>query len=264
MLFTIITPNYNGGHFLENSLISVIGQKTKGVELEIIVVDGNSTDNSHDILEKYSNDITKLIIEKDNGPANALNKGLALATGEVIAWLNADDEYYPGALQRVQEVFKCHKGLALCFGKCPIIDQHNKEIRKPITRFKELFFPLSSRFTVQCINYVSQPATFFKREALIKAGYLREDMVAAWDYDFLLRIWKQGRAMAIPGGPVSAFRWHDASISGQNFKVQFKEELDVATADAGRFALQTFIHNGVRWGIVCAYSLMAAFRSRYL
>ncbi len=262
MRFSIITPNYNGAAFLERTIKSVVSQREDGIELEYILVDGGSTDDSHAIIKRYRSSIDCLISEKDHGPANAINKGLAVATGDIVAWLNADDQYYPGSLERVREVFAPDKELALCFGKCPIVDQENREIRKAITRFKEFFFPVSSHFVIQCINYVSQPALFFKREALMKTGNLREDMVAAWDYDFLLRLWRQGKAVAIPGGPVSAFCWHDKSISGRNFKVQFKEELDVAAADAGRFAPQTFIHNGVRWGIVCAYSMMALLRSR--
>ena len=205
MLFTIITPNYNGGLFLEATLQSIIGQKTQGVDLELIVVDGNSTDNSHAILEKYSNEIAHLIIENDTGPANAINKGLALATGDVIAWLNADDLYFPGALQRIKKQFECRSDASFCFGKCIIVNEHDEEIRKGITLFKELFFPLSSRFTFQCINYVSQPAVFFRRTALSGDDRLREDMVAAWDYEFFLRLWHRGDGALIEGGPCLPF-----------------------------------------------------------
>ncbi len=260
MRFSIITANYNSGDFLERTLVSVLGQRQAGIELEYIVIDGGSTDGSHAIFEQYRDSIDHLIIEKDNGPANAINKGLAQATGDVVAWLNADDLYYPGTLKRVQMMFGQGDELALCFGKCPIVDEQGVEIRKFITRFKECFFPLSSYFTLQCINYVSQPAMFFRREAMLKAGNLREDLVAAWDYDFLLRLWRTGGGAVVPGGPLSAFRWHASSISGQQFKLQFKEELDIAIADAGRYSLQGIIHQGVRWGIIAAYSLMANIR----
>ena len=257
MLFSIITPSYNSGRFLEETLKSILAQEDDGVEVELIVVDGGSTDTSHAILNRYAGELRHLIIEKDNGPANAINKGLALASGDIIAWLNADDLYFPGALRRVQATFAAQSDLVLCFGRCPIIDENGVEIRRFITRFKESFFPVSSRFTLQCINYISQPAMFFRRDALAKAGLLREDMVAAWDYDFLLRLWRLGRGGVVPGGPVSAFRWHESSISGRQFNIQFQEELEAAVADAGRFSLQCAIHQGVRWGIIAAYSLMA-------
>jgi len=85
-------------------------------------------------------------------------------------------------------------------------------------------------------------------------------MIAAWDYEFILRLWRQGRGVQVPGAPLAAFRWHDQSISGRNFTVQFAEELTAAATDAGRFAPQTLIHHGVRWGIVGAYQAMSFVR----
>lgn len=262
--FSIITPNYNSGAFLEDTLRSVISQDCEEVELEYIVVDGGSTDNSHEILARYEGNIDHLLVEPDTGPANAINKGLRLATGDVVAWLNADDYYYPGALKRVKERLETASDAAFCFGSCPIVDHHGQEIRQGITRFKEFFFPVSSRFVYQCINYISQPAMFFRYSALNDAGYLREDMVAAWDYEFLLRLWRQGKGLCIQEEPLSAFRWHEQSISGQHFSVQFKEEYEAARLDAGWFSLQTFIHLFVRWGIVGAYSAMFHMREMQL
>lgn len=257
MRFSIITPNYNSGKFLEQTLASVIAQIADGIELEYIVIDGGSADFSHEIIARYSNSIARTIIEKDSGPANAINKGLAAATGDVLAWLNADDIYYPGALRRVRHVFEQRPDAAICFGGCPIVDAQGQEIRAAITRFKESFYPVSSRFTYQCINYLSQPALFFRRSAFEQAGPLREDMRAAWDYEFILRLWRSGGAAQVPGVPLAAFRWHEQSISGQHFARQFKEEYEAARADAGRFAPQTLIHFFVRWGIVGIYSFMA-------
>lgn len=260
MKFSIITVNYNGEKFLEGTLQSIVQQKDDGVDLELIVVDGMSTDGSHQILEKYAEEITHLLIEQDTGPANAINKGFALASGDVVAWLNADDLYYPGALAKVQEVLKGYEGVALCFGRCPIIDKNGVEIRTFITRFKEWFFPISSQFTFQCINYISQPALFFRREAMVSAGALREDMVAAWDYDFMLRLWHFGKGVVIPGEPIAAFRWHEQSISGQNYATQFKEELDAVIGAVGRWKIQILLHYCVRWGIVGAYGCMSLLR----
>jgi glycosyltransferase involved in cell wall biosynthesis len=262
MKFTIITPNKNGGRFLEETLRSVISQKESGVDLEYIVIDGGSADDSLKIIERYQEGISQIISESDRGPVSAINKGLRLASGEVVAWLNADDRYHPGALKRVAETMAAHPEGALCFGACRIIDESGREIRRGITRFKEAFFPLSSRFTIQCLNYISQPAMFFRRSAVEAAGCLREDMVAAWDYDFILRLWRRGGAAHVPGTPLADFRWHPGSISGRKFAVQFKEELQAAARDAGRLAPQTWIHGIVRWGIVGAYTLMAASRGK--
>ncbi len=262
MRFSIITPNYNGAKFLEETLKSVIQQRADGVELEYIVVDGNSTDGSHEILKKYSAEISTLLIEDDTGPANAINKGFALATGDVVAWLNADDLYCPGTLKRVQQAMGRTPEAAICFGGCTIIDEQGDESRSIITSIKELFYPFSSRFVFQCINYLSQPAVFFRRQSLEQAGILREDMVGAWDYELFLRLWQTGKSCQIKGASVSAFRWHEQSISGQNFNIQFKEEYEAAREDAGAISLQTFAHFLVRWGIVGIYSLMALSRNK--
>lgn len=265
MRFSIITPNYNGERFLEQTLRSVISQASHGIELEYIVVDGGSTDSSPKILQRYAQDITHTIIEPDTGPANAINKGLQLATGDVIAWLNADDIYYPKTLERVAQALKARPDAAFCFGGCPIIDEQGQEIRSGITRFKESFYPISSRFTYQCINYLSQPALFFRRQTVEQAGFLPENMVAAWDYDFILRFWHSGDAVQVAGGPLAAFRWHEGSISGQNFQIQFEEEYLSVKKNAGSFSLQTLVHFFVRWGIVGTYAVMAEIRknSRY-
>lgn len=256
MRITVVTPNYNGERFLDETLRSVISQRAEGFELEYIVVDGASRDRSMEIIGARRAGISRVISEPDTGPANAINKGLQAATGDIIGWLNADDIYYPGALARVAEAVAARSGRAVCFGHCPIIDEQGVEIRRNITAFKEMFYPASCRFVVQCINYVSQPAMFFRREALLKAGLLREDIKCAWDYDLLLRLWRHGGAVRLGRPPLSAFRWHQASISGQHFRRQFREEWEVAVADAGSFTPQALIHLGVRWGIVMIYSMM--------
>lgn len=256
MKISVITPNYNGGRFLEQALESVRGQIRDGIEIEHIIIDGGSTDDSHAIVERFGEHVSDFVSEPDNGPSNAINKGLQRATGEVLCWLNADDVLAPDALKRVADAMQAHPDRALCFGHCPIIDEQGHEIRHGITRFKEMFFPVSGRFTIQCINYISQPATFFRREAFEQAGPLREDLAAAWDYDLWLRLWRHGGAVRIEQPALASFRWHDRSISGQQFRIQFREEWDVARADAGTLSIQTLLHTGVWWGIVGSYSVM--------
>ncbi len=256
MKFSIITPNRDGEKFLEKSIDSIHNQKSDNIDIEHIVVDGLSKDRSGDIFASRTGDIDNLIIEKDTGPANAINKGAGKATGDIVTWLGSDDIYFPGTFKKVRETFLKNPDCAFCFGNCIIINEHGDEIRGGITRFKKTFFPLSSRFTFQCINYISQPAVFVRRSAWLEAGPLREDMVAAWDYEFFLRLWQIGPGVLVAGVPLSAFRWHQSSISGQLFHIQFKEEYDEARKDAGTFSIQTLIHFFVRWGIVGIYELM--------
>lgn len=239
----------------------MLAQSSSGVELEYILVDGESSDGSQKIIDKYRSQIDRVVIEPDEGPFDAINKGLKMATGDLLGWLNSDDIYMPDALKRVDQAMTDYPEKALCFGHCPIVDEEGREIRKGITRFKEMFFPFSSRFVIECINYISQPAFFFRRSAYERAGALRMDFKAAWDYDLILRLWREGGGVQIPGDPIAAFRWHAGSISGRHFKQQFKEEAEAAAVSAGRFSLQNLIHTGVRWGIVGIYSLMARQRS---
>ena len=257
MKVSIVTPNYNGARFLEESLLSVQAQRESGIDVEHIVIDGGSTDGSLAILERHRAMIQHLVSEPDHGPASAINKGLRLATGDLVGWLNADDRYRPGALRRAADWMERHPRKALCFGRCPIVNEKNEEIRRGITRFKEALFPLSCRFAIQSMNYVSQPAMFFRRGAMDAAGLLREELKYAWDYDFILRLWRQGGGTHVPGPALAEFRWHPASLSGQGFVQQFREELQAAADDAGRFSPQVTLHRAVRWGIVTIYGIMA-------
>ncbi len=259
---TIITANRNGARHLAACLESVIAQRRDGVALEYIVIDGDSDDDSPAIIERHAAGLDHVIREADDGPAAAINKGLRLATGELVGWLNADDCYYPGALRRVVEAFALHPREALGFGNCPIVDESDSEIRRGITRFKACFFPFSCRFAIQSINYISQPAMCFRRAALAGAGLLREDLKAAWDYEFVLRLWRQGGGFHIPGPPLAAFRWHAGSISGRQFRQQFLEEYEAAVADAGRYSPQAMLHWAVRHGIVGCYALMTCGAAR--
>lgn len=261
MKVSIVTPNFNGARFLEDSLRSVQAQRESGVDVEHIVIDGGSTDGSLAILERHRATLRHLVSEPDHGPASAINKGLRLATGDLVGWLNADDRFRPGALRRAADWMERHPRQALCFGHCPIVDERDVEIRRGITRFKEAFFPVSCRFAIQSINYVSQPAMLFRRRAMESAGWLREDLKYAWDYDFILRLWRQGGGTHVPGPALAEFRWHPASLSGQGFVQQFREELQAAADDAGRFSPQVTVHRAVRWGIVTIYGLMARRRA---
>jgi glycosyltransferase involved in cell wall biosynthesis len=263
MKISIITPNRNGERFLNQTLSSVLLQRQSGIDMEYIVIDGASDDRSMEIINRYKDQIDYIVSEPDNGPASAINKGIALASGDIVAWLNADDVYSSNALQRVLSTMESNPHRALGFGRCRIIDESGKEIRRSITKFKELFRPVSCRGMIQTINYISQPSTFFRRTAIDKVGPLRENLKAAFDYDFILRLWQHGGACRIPGPALANFRWYESSISGQHFREQFAEEYNIAAKDAGRLSPQAILHKGVQAGIVGIYTLMQSQRGRH-
>ena len=258
MKVSILTPNFNGARWLARAMDSVLSQElAPGDELEYIFLDGGSTDGSLAIAEARRARLAALVSGKDGGPADALNNGFGLATGDLIGWMNADDVYRPGALAAALAAAKAHPQAAFFFGKCRIVDEDGNEIRGFPTFVKNACFPFSCRFLIQCINYISQPASWFRRSALAAAGGgLRTDLKAAFDYDLTLRLWRQGGGVRIPGGPLADFRWRPGSISGTHYERQFAEEWRAAAEDAGRFSPQAAIHWGVRHGIVACYRLM--------
>ena len=260
---SIVIPSYNSGRFIGATLESIFYQELPAdVELEVAVIDGGSNDDTLAVIERWREQLSDVISEPDKGPADAINKGFELTSGELFAWINADDTYQPGTLLRAIAAYRQAPTKGLYFGRCRIVDEGGEEIRRAITAFKELFFPLSCRVMIQTINYISQPATFFRRQAWQAAGGLRLDMVAAFDYELILRLWRQGGARRIRGEPLSNFRWHEGSISGQNFETQFREEWQAAVADAGRWSPQALAHWLVRHAIVVIYSGMARRRAR--
>lgn len=257
MRISILTPNFNGARWLAQCMDGVLAQElAPGDELEYLFLDGGSTDGSLAIAESRRPRLAALVSEKDNGPADALNKGFRMATGDLVGWLNADDAYRPGALAAAAAAARRHPQAALFFGRCRIVDEEGRAIRGLPTLVKNACFPFSSRFLIQCINYVSQPASWFRRSALAAAGGLRADYRAAWDYDLTLRLWRQGGGVRIPGGPLADFRWHMGSIGGTHYERQFAEEWSIAAADAGRHSPQAAIHWFVWRGIVACYGLM--------
>lgn len=257
MKISVITPNFNGARWLARGMDSVLSQQlAPGDELEYILMDGGSTDGSLAIAETRRGRLAALVSEKDAGPADALNKGFRLATGDLIGWLNADDVYRPGALAAAIAVAKAHPRAALFFGKCRIVDEVGAEIRGFPSFVKNACFPFSCRFLIQCINYVSQPASWFRRSALAAAGGLRTDFKAAFDYDLTLRLWRQGGGTQIPGGPWADFQWHPGAISGTHFERQFEEEWRAAAEDAGRWSPQALLHGLVRRVILACYRRM--------
>lgn len=162
-LVSIVTPSYNQGAFLEATITSVLDQDYEA--LEYILVDGKSTDGSVDIIKKYSDRLAWWVSEKDQGQADAINKGLSRVRGEIIGWLNSDDVYLPGALQTVATFFQDHPDVGLVFGDLLAVDENGEQIN--ILRYAD--------YTLQdlmAFRIIGQPAVFFRKEVLKEAGFL--------------------------------------------------------------------------------------------
>ncbi|GAG62509.1 unnamed protein product [marine sediment metagenome] len=134
---SVITPSYNQGRFLEKTILSVLNQNYPN--LEYIIIDGGSTDESINIIKKYENYIDYWVSEKDRGQADALNKGFKKATGDIIGWQNSDDIYLPSVFLKIAELFKQNPKIDIIYGNRFDIDEDNNIIGESIfTKFSRI------------------------------------------------------------------------------------------------------------------------------
>lgn len=253
---SIITPSYNQAEFIERTIQSVLDQNYP--DLEYIVMDGGSTDGTIEILKKYNGKIIWKS-EKDNGQSDAINKGLKMATGDIVAYLNSDDTYEPGALKKVAEFFQKNPDKKWVYGKCKIIDKNDAEIRKPITWYKNFLLKKFSFAKLLSENFISQPATFWKRELLNEIGYFNEEEHFCMDYEYWLRIGQKYSAGVIPEY-LANFRYYQNSKSGSVNKKQFQDELRIAKKYGRGKMLPILLHKINYYKIVSIYSCLNLFK----
>jgi len=177
---SIITPSYNQGVFIEKTIESVLTQDYANIEY--IVIDGGSTDNTLDILKKYDGRL-KWISESDKGQSDAINKGFRMATGDIFAWLNSDDTYEPRAVSAAVSIFEKKTRLGLLYGEGYRIDENGVRLgRFPATTYFNLWK------LIHVWDYILQPSTFFARSALESCGYLDENLRWTMDWDLWIKL----------------------------------------------------------------------------
>lgn len=222
---SLITPSYNQAHFIEATIQSVHEQNYSN--LEHIIVDGGSTDGTLDILKKHEG-VINWTSEPDLGQSNAINKGLRQATGEIVAFLNSDDLYEKETLHTVGKYFREKPDTMWLTGKCRNIDKNGNEIRINIRNYKNFWLRTGSYKVLQVLNYISQPATFWKWDAMQRVGYLNESLYYTMDYEYWLRLGRQ-YPLHVCNEYLARFRIHQRSKSGTTVYRQFDEELQVAS-----------------------------------
>lgn len=253
MKISIITPSYNQAPFIERTILSVLNQNYS--DIEYIIMDGGSTDGTVEILKKYSE---RLIwrSEKDSGQSDAINKGIKMATGDIVAYLNSDDAYEPKAFEKIANFFKKNPDKKWAYGKCKIIDAADQEIRKPITFYKNLLLKKFSYAKLLSENFISQPATFWKREIHTEKAFFDESEHFCMDYEFWLRIGQKYPAGVI-NDYLANFRYYTNSKSGSVNKKQFQDELRLAKKYGADHFFSIVLHKFNYYKIVFIYKLLS-------
>ena len=201
---SIVTPSYNQGQFIEETIRSVLLQGYP--DLEYIIIDGGSTDGSVDIIRKYEPWLAYWVSEPDKGQADAINKGWRIAKGEIVGWLNSDDMYAPGAAWIAIDFLEKHRDVVLIYGDCNIIDEQGQLILTKRSREFNLAKEICSP------SLIPQPTAFFRRIVFEQVGLLDADLHYAMDYDFWTRISLKFQICHIPR-VIANFRKHIGSKS---------------------------------------------------
>lgn len=210
---SIITPSFNQGRFIEQTINSVLNQNYP--KLEYWVIDGGSTDNTIQILKKYEAKLN-CISEPDKGQAEAINKGLIRATGQIIAYLNSDDVYKPKAFQTVVDYFNKHPDTTIIAGQASEINAEGKQI---------------GRYPVKPMNWtqpqptcsICQPAVFWRRDVYKTIGDFDESLHYVMDYEYWLKCTRKYKFTFIPF-ELAATRYHSQTKTN-NSQAKVAEEM---------------------------------------
>lgn len=214
---TVVTPSYNQGDYIEETIQSIIGQQYPN--LEYFIVDGGSTDQTVSIINKYSTSVDWWVSEKDKGQTDAINKGFKRATGEIVNWINSDDILYPDALFHIAQTFMMNPGAGFVYGKTlrfnskgPMEMMQHDVPDLPLMYY--YYFPYG------------QQACFYRRGILEKVGYLNESLQFSMDYDLFVRLHLHAKTVKTDF-LVGGFRDHDQSKTNKLETVMVKENLGV-------------------------------------
>jgi glycosyltransferase involved in cell wall biosynthesis len=262
-LVSVITPSYNQAAYLEQAMRSVLEQGYPA--LEYLVVDGGSKDGSTAIIKRHSDRLAWWVTEKDRGQADAINKGLRRAKGEIIAWLNSDDLYMPGTVRKAVETFQKHPRAAMVHGDVLAIDGKGDPIN--LMRYGDWGLRGLMRFQI-----IGQPAVFMHRSALQKAGFLDLEYHYLLDHQLWLRVAQHGDIAYVPETWAKA-RYHlqaknvahAAEFGAEAYRIVewmrkqpgltriFQEDERKIMAGAHRFNARYLLDGGKNREALCAY-----------
>jgi glycosyltransferase involved in cell wall biosynthesis len=200
---TIVTPSYNQGEFIEETIRSILLQGYPN--LEYIVIDGGSTDNTLEVLRRYAHLLDYTMTEPDNGQAHAINKGFQRSTGDIMGWVNSDDILLPNALFRIAEAFQ-NESITVVTGFREVRNRNSEFVRYWIRDIPSVHY-----LTKYCC--VAQETTFWRRSVWEELGALDESMHFALDYEYWLRMLQAGHQFKLLPHYIGAFRDYDENKS---------------------------------------------------
>jgi glycosyltransferase involved in cell wall biosynthesis len=196
--FSIVTPSYNTGRHIADAIRSVLSQEYPN--LDYLVMDGASTDDTVEVLRSFGDRI-RWVSMKDGGQSDAIAKGFTQTSGQILAWLNADDVLAPGALQTVAEFFAATPDVDLVYGDATYIDAGGKEIGRCVH-----VEPFSSKRLSRYSDFIVQPAAFFRRSAYDAVGGLDPNLHYGMDYDLWLKLARAHKIVYLPKR-LASYRW---------------------------------------------------------
>lgn len=234
---SVVTPSFNQGRFIGRTIESVLSQ---GVDVEYVIMDGGSCDETADVAKPYEGRL-HFVSERDKGQTDALNKGIAVTTGQVIGWLNSDDVYYPGALRAVLDHFEANPDCDVVYGLADHIDEHDAFIEDYPTEPFDL-----GRLEEVC--FICQPALFFRRRVIGRWGLPDVNLRYCMDYEFWLRLGLAGaRFDHLPVKLAGSRFYPDTKTLGQRLPVH---------AEINRMFAETLGQTPDRWLCNWAHTLV--------
>lgn len=206
-----VTPSYNQGQFIEETIRSVLLQGYP--DLEYFIIDGGSTDGSAEIIRRYERWLTYWVSEPDRGQSHAINKGLLRATGEYCNYINSDDLLVPNTLFEIARVFQAYPNTHVIYGKCVLVDEKGQTIAIRQGQILGLLQLLRVWEYMGSEEQVSQPAVFCRRDILVEVNGFREDLHYTMDYEMWLRLLDRGYRFQLTDVCLAKSRIHRAQKS---------------------------------------------------
>jgi glycosyltransferase involved in cell wall biosynthesis len=249
---SIITPSFNQGKFIETNILSVMNQNYSN--FEHIIIDGGSTNDTLGILKKYKHIIW--ISEKDKGQSDAFNKGLKMASGDIIGWLNSDDVYLPNIFNFVADKLTENPEVDVIYGNCLYIDENGRTIRKYYSRYFS-----ERRLLTCCYCYIPPMAAFF-RKTIFNTMNMPLDLKYNYsmDHDLFLRISLSGFKLMYINSFLASFRKHSESKTTFGIKEMRRESFDISR----KYGKNINVLLLVNYYVITKVYLTSPFIARYL